>query len=109
MNPCRCFSFIYTGSKHKNYFITKIYTAINIKIVYYALHVYQFLCLLINYSCISNFMYYAYNLYQPRHLRAPLSAPSGPKFFDSQNCCGSENRMPPKFFEMWMVTEALLG
>ena len=25
-------------------------------------------------------------------------APSGPKFSNSENCCGSENAMPPKFF-----------
>ena len=31
------------------------------------------------------------------HHRAP-PAPSGPKFSDSENCCGSENRMTPKFF-----------
>ena len=25
-------------------------------------------------------------------------APSGPKFSNSENCCGSENTMTPKFF-----------
>ena len=25
-------------------------------------------------------------------------APSGPKFSNSENCCGSENAMPPKIF-----------
>ena len=24
--------------------------------------------------------------------------PSGPKFSNSENCCGSENAMPPKIF-----------
>ena len=28
----------------------------------------------------------------------PPPAPSGPKFFNSENCCGSENAMPPKIF-----------
>ena len=36
----------------------------------------------------------------------PPPAPSGPKFSNSENCCGSENAMPPKIF--W-VTEAILG
>ena len=32
--------------------------------------------------------------------RAPPSLPtqSGPKFSNSENCCGSENAMPPKIF-----------
>ena len=30
--------------------------------------------------------------------RAPPPAPSGPKFSNSENCCGSENGMPPKIF-----------
>ena len=30
--------------------------------------------------------------------RAPPPAPSGPKFSNSENCCGSENAMPPKIF-----------
>ena len=28
----------------------------------------------------------------------PPPAPSGPKFSYSENCCGSENAMPPKIF-----------
>ena len=30
--------------------------------------------------------------------RAPPPAPSGSKFSNSENCCGSENAMPPKIF-----------
>ena len=30
--------------------------------------------------------------------RAPPPATSGPKFSNSDNCCGSENAMPPKIF-----------
>ena len=30
--------------------------------------------------------------------RAPPPAPSGPKLSNSENCCGSENAMPPKIF-----------
>ena len=30
--------------------------------------------------------------------RAPPPAPSGPKFSNSENSCGSENAMPPKIF-----------
>ena len=32
------------------------------------------------------------------HHPPPTPAPSGPKFSNSENCCGSENAMPPKFF-----------
>ena len=28
----------------------------------------------------------------------PPPAPSGPEFSNSENCCGSENAMPPKIF-----------
>ena len=28
----------------------------------------------------------------------PPTAPSGSKFSNSENCCGSENAMPPKIF-----------
>ena len=28
----------------------------------------------------------------------PPPTPSGPKFFNLGNCCGSENAMPPKLF-----------
>ena len=28
----------------------------------------------------------------------PPPVPSGPKFSNSENCCGSENAMPPKIF-----------
>ena len=28
----------------------------------------------------------------------PPPAPSGPKFSNSENCCGFENAMPPKIF-----------
>ena len=38
----------------------------------------------------------------------PPPAPSGPKFSNSENCCGSENAMPPKFFGICRVTEAIL-
>ena len=31
-------------------------------------------------------------------VHTPPPAPSGPKFFNSENCCGSENVMPPKIF-----------
>ena len=31
-------------------------------------------------------------------VQPPPPAPSGPKFSNSENCCGSENAMPPKFF-----------
>ena len=30
------------------------------------------------------------------HRAPPPPAPSGPKFSNSENCCGSENAMPPK-------------
>ena len=32
------------------------------------------------------------------HRAPPPPAPSGPKFSNSENCCGSENAMPPKLF-----------
>ena len=32
------------------------------------------------------------------HRAPPPPAPSGPKFFNSENCCGSKNAMPPKIF-----------
>ena len=32
------------------------------------------------------------------HRAPPPPAPSGPKFSNSENCCGSENAMPPKIF-----------
>ena len=32
------------------------------------------------------------------HRAPPPPAPSGPKFSYSENCCGSENAMPPKIF-----------
>ena len=32
------------------------------------------------------------------HRAPPPPAPSGPKFSNSKNCCGSENAMPPKIF-----------
>ena len=32
------------------------------------------------------------------HHAPPPPAPSGPKFSNSENCCGSENAMPPKIF-----------
>ena len=32
------------------------------------------------------------------HRAPPPLAPSGPKFSNSENCCGSENAMPPKMF-----------
>ena len=34
----------------------------------------------------------------PQWLTIPPPAPSGPKFSNSENCCGSENAMPPKIF-----------
>ena len=42
---------------------------------------------------------YTIVVYRPRHFTMhPLPpAPSRPTFFDSENCCWSENRMPPKF------------
>ena len=39
----------------------------------------------------------------------PPPAPSGPNFSNSENCCSSEYAMPPKSFEIWRVTEAILG
>ena len=51
--------------------------------------------------------YTAYNdwliyliVYWPRYftVHPPPPAPSGPKFSYSENCCGSENAMPLKFF-----------
>ena len=32
------------------------------------------------------------------HRASPPPAPSEPKLSNSENCCGSENAMPPKFF-----------
>ena len=32
------------------------------------------------------------------HRAPPPPAPSGPKFSNSENCCGSKNAMPPKIF-----------
>ena len=32
------------------------------------------------------------------HRAPPPPAPSGPKFSNSENCCGSENAMPTKIF-----------
>ena len=32
------------------------------------------------------------------HRAPPPPAPTGPKFSNSENCCGSENAMPPKIF-----------
>ena len=38
-------------------------------------------------------------VYRPGHFTVRLPpAPSGPKFSNSENCCGSENAMPPKIF-----------
>ena len=52
-------------------------------------------------------MYYLFFLSVAKHVvywpgyftvQPPPPAPSRSKFSDSENCCGSENRMPPKFF-----------
>ena len=49
-------------------------------------------------------------VYRPGYFTVhPPPAPSGPKFSNSENCCGSENAMPPKSFGIWRVTEAILG
>ena len=43
----------------------------------------------------------AHNIvYRPGYftVHPPPPAPSGPKFSNSENCCGSENAMPPKIF-----------
>ena len=38
-------------------------------------------------------------VYRPGYFTVhPPPAPSGPKFSNSENCYGSENAMPPKFF-----------
>ena len=38
-------------------------------------------------------------VYRPGYFTVhPSPAPSGPKFSNSENCCGSENAMPPKIF-----------
>ena len=39
-------------------------------------------------------------VYRPGYftVHPPPPAPSGPKFSNSENCCGSENAMPPKIF-----------
>ena len=38
-------------------------------------------------------------VYRPGYFTVhPPPAPSGPKFFNSENCCGSENAMPLKIF-----------
>ena len=39
-------------------------------------------------------------VYRPGYftMHPPPPAPSGPKFSNSENCCGSENAMPPKIF-----------
>ena len=39
-------------------------------------------------------------VYRPGYftVHPPPPAPSGPKFSKSENCCGSENAMPPKIF-----------
>ena len=39
-------------------------------------------------------------VYRPGYFTCtpPPPAPSGPKFSNSENCCGSENAMPPKMF-----------
>ena len=45
-------------------------------------------------------VYSVYNSLSARilHRAPPPPAPSGPKFSNSENCCGSENAMPPKIF-----------
>ena len=47
-------------------------------------------------------MYFCANnvVYRPGYftVHPPPPAPSGPKFSNSENCCGSENAMPPKIF-----------
>ena len=46
------------------------------------------------YSSYSTFI-----VYRPGYFTVhPPPAPSGPKFSNSENCCGSENAMPPKIF-----------
>ena len=44
-------------------------------------------------------LYYAI-VYRPGYftVHPPPPAPSGLKFSNSENCCGSENAMPPKIF-----------
>ena len=39
-------------------------------------------------------------VYRPGYftVHPPPPAPSGPKYSISENCCGSENAMPPKIF-----------
>ena len=37
-------------------------------------------------------------VYRPGYFTVHLPAPSGPKFSNSENCCGSKNAMPPKIF-----------
>ena len=38
-------------------------------------------------------------VYRPGYFTVhPPPAPSRPKFSNSENCCGSENAMPPKIF-----------
>ena len=55
-------------------------------------------------DCIRNSVSNAYSLSaRILHRAPPPPAPSGPKFSNSENCCGSENAMPPK------ITEAILG
>ena len=37
-------------------------------------------------------------VYRPGYFTVHPPAPSGPKFSNSENWCGSENAMPPKIF-----------
>ena len=47
------------------------------------------------------YFYFNNLFYLPGYINAhpPPPALSGPKFSDSENCCGYENAMPPKFVE----------
>ena len=54
-------------------------------------------CLLVRYGTNSRVRLL---VYRPGYftVHPPPPAPSGPKFSNSENCCGSENAMPPKIF-----------
>ena len=58
------------------------------------------LCLTIDYNVLCNDdQSEPLLVYRPGYFTVhPPPAPSGPKFSNSENCCGSENAMPPKIF-----------
>ena len=57
-------------------------------------------------------MYYYVQMhlvYRPGYFTVHPPGSSGPKFSNSENCCGSENAMPPKIFWDMEGPEAIFG